>query len=103
MEAKLSVDVFFEATNRFSYVSPSTCYSRKIINNVLREIALRLRRIYDTDEKFESWANEYKQYLIARDCKLSLMDKQFQEVSKITRKEARAERSKTTSWVKLHF
>ena len=54
MEAKLSVDVFFEATNRFSYVSPSTCYSRKIINNVLREIALRLRRIYDTDEKFES-------------------------------------------------
>ena len=32
-----------------------------IINNVLRGTALRLCQICETDEKFESWANEYKQ------------------------------------------
>ena len=51
-----------KTTNSFTFVQPSTCYPRKSINNVPRGIALRLRRICDTDEKFESRANEYKQY-----------------------------------------
>ena len=66
VEGKLSVDVFAKPTNSFTYVKPSTCYPLKNINNVPRGIALRLRRICDTDKKFEFCANEYKQYLIAR-------------------------------------
>ena len=57
--------------------------------------------MWDTDEKFQSHANEYKQYLIARDYKPSLVDKQFQEVSIITRTEARAKRPKTNQVSKI--
>ena len=60
VDGKPSVDVFTKPTNSFTYVKPSTCYPRKSINNLPRESALRLRRICDTDEKFESRANEYK-------------------------------------------
>ena len=94
VNSKLSADVFAKPTNSFTYITPSTCYLRKSINNVPRGIALRLRGIRDTDDKFESRANEYNQYLIARDYKPSLMDKQFQELSEITRREARAKRPK---------
>ena len=65
LEGRLSVDVFAKPTNSFTYVKPSTCYPLKNINNVPRGIALRLRRICDTDEKFESRVNECKQYLVA--------------------------------------
>ena len=94
VNGKLSVDVFAKPTNSFTYIKPSTCYPCKSINNVPHGIALRLCRICDTDEKFESRANEYKQYLLARDYKPSLVDKQFQEVFKITSAEARARRPK---------
>ena len=103
VDGKLSVDVFAKPTNSFTYVKPSTCYPRKSINNVPRGIVLILRRICDTDEKFESRANEYKQYLLARDYKPSLVDKQFQEVSKITRKEAGAKRPKNNQVSKIKF
>ena len=54
---------------------------------------------YTEVEKFESCANEYKKYLIEYrviEYKPLLVDKQFQEVSKITRAEARVKRPKTT-------
>ena len=70
-EGKLSVYIFAKPTNSFIYVKPSTCYQRKIMDNVLHGIALRLRRICDTDEKIESRANEYKKYLITQDYKPS--------------------------------
>lgn len=94
-EVKLSVDVFAKPANSFTYVIPSTCYPCKNINNVSREIPGRLPRIFDTEKNFESRANEYKQYLIAQDQKPSFVHKQFQELSKITRTEARAKRPKT--------
>ena len=50
---KICVDVFAKPTNRFIYVLPSTCYPKKNIKNVPKGIALRLRRICDTDEKFD--------------------------------------------------
>ena len=61
VEGKLSVDVFAKPTKSFTYVKSFTCYPHKNINNVLRRIGLRLHRIYETDGKFESRANEYKQ------------------------------------------
>ena len=51
----------------------------------------------------ESGANEYKQYLIARDYKPWLADKQFQEVSKITRTEEKARRTKKNQVNKIKF
>ena len=34
VDGKLSVDIVAKATNTFTYVKPSTCYSRKSTNNV---------------------------------------------------------------------
>ena len=101
VDDKLSIDIFAKPTNSFTYAKPSTCYPCKSINNVLRGTALRLRQICDTDKKFEFRANKNKQYLIARDYKPSLVEKQFQEVSKITRTEARAKRPKNNQVSKI--
>ena len=81
VEGKLSADIFVKPSNSFTYVKPSTYYQRKNIDKLLNGIALRLRRTCDTDEKLESLANEYKQYLIKHDYKPSLLDRQFQEFS----------------------
>ena len=60
----------------------------KNINKVPQGIALRLRQICDTTEKYESRADEYKSYLLARDYKPSIVDKQFQKISQISREDA---------------
>ena len=54
LKGKLSVDVYFKPTNSFTYVMLSTCYSMKNINKVRQGIVLRLRRICDGTEKYES-------------------------------------------------
>ena len=86
---KITIDVFSKPTNSFTYVVPSTCYPSNNINNVLRGIAWRLKRICDSDEKFTVRSNEYKNYLIARDYKPKVVEKHFSEISKLTRAEAR--------------
>ena len=83
--SKIAVDVFAKPTNSFTYVLPTSCYPRKSINNIPRGIALRLRRICDTDEKFNSRSIEYKNYLIARDYKPSIVNKHFAHVSTLSR------------------
>ena len=103
VEGKLSADIFAKHSNSFTYFKPSTYYQRKNVNKVPNGIALRLYQICDTDEKFEYLANEYKQYLITQDYKPSLVDRQFQEVSKITRTEARAKRPKKNQVKKIKF
>ena len=87
--SKIAVDVFAKPTNGFTYVLPTSSYSRKSINNIRRGIALRLRRICDTDEKFNSRSIEYKIYLIARDYKPYIAKKHFARVSTLSRQQAR--------------
>ena len=62
---------------------PSTCYPRKNINNVQRGIALRLKRICDSDEKFSARNTEYKNYLIARDYEPKVAEHHFKDISKL--------------------
>ena len=50
--SKITVGVFSKPTYSFTYVMPSTCYPSNNINNVPRGIALRFKRICDSDEKF---------------------------------------------------
>ena len=100
---KLLVDVYSKPTNSFTYVLPSTCYPMKNINKVPQGIALRLRRICDTTEKYESRADEYKNYLLARDYKPSLVDEQFKKISKISREDARKSKPKTNQVNKIKF
>ena len=103
LKDKLSVDVYSKPTNSFTYVLPSTCYPMKNINKVPQGIALRLRRICDTTEKYESRADEYKNYLLARDYKPSLVDKQFEKISQISREDARKSKAKSNQVSKIKY
>ena len=47
------VDIFAKATNSFTYVLRSNCFRKNIIENVPEGVALRLRIICDSDDKFE--------------------------------------------------
>ena len=80
--------------NSFTYVLPTTCYPRKSINNIVHSIALRLRRICNLDEKFKHRSEEYKNYLIARDYHLGLVDKKFQKVEMTSRHISRKKNTK---------
>ena len=103
LNGKLLVDVYSKPTNSFSYVMPLTCCPMKNINKVTQGITLRLRRICDTTEKYESRADEYKNHLLARDYKPSLVDEQFKKISKISREDARKRKSKTNQVTKIKF
>ena len=86
---KITVDVHSKPTNSFKYVLPTTCYPRKSINNIPHGIALRLRKICDSDEKFKHRSEEYKNRLVARDYHPGLVDKQFRKVVMTSRHNAR--------------
>ena len=103
LNGKLSVDVYSKPTNSFTYVMPSTYYPMKNINKVPQEISLRLRRICDATEKYELRADEYKNYLLARDYKPSLVDEQFKKIGQISREGARKSKPKTTQVSKIKF
>ena len=93
-DAKIAVDVHSKPANSFTYASPTTFYSRKSINNISHGIALRLKRICGSDEKSKHWSEEYKNYLIERDCHPGLVDKQFQKVERTSRHNARKRNTK---------
>ena len=80
----------------------SKSYSMKNINKVPQGIALRLRRICDTTEKYESRADEQKHYLLARDYKTSFVDEQFKKIGQISREDARS-KPKTNQVSKIKF
>ena len=86
---KISVDIFSKATNSFTYVLPNTCFPKSNIENIPKEVALRLRRIRDFDNKFEKRSKEYQNYFIARDYKPRKVRKQFSDIRNISREEAR--------------
>ena len=46
---QILVDVFSKPTNSFTYLMPSTCFPRRNIENLPEGVALKLRRICDTD------------------------------------------------------
>ena len=68
---RISVDIFAKATNSFTYVLPSTCFPKKSIENAPKSLALRLRRICDSDDKFDERSVQFQKYLVARDYKPS--------------------------------
>ena len=61
---------------------PSTCYPSNNINNVPRGIALRLKCICDSDEKFTIRSNVYKNFLKARDYNTNITEEHFRETNK---------------------
>ena len=100
---KISVDVFSKPTYIFTYVLPSTCYRNRNIKNIPKGIAIRLRRICDSDEKYDERSEEYQKYLIARDYQPGSVKRQFEEVKKLSRSEAQRPKVKFNQVRKLNF
>ena len=50
------------------------------MNNIPKGVAPTLRRICDSDKNFDIRNSEYQNYLIARDCNISLVEKEFHSV-----------------------
>ena len=86
---KISVDVFSKATNSFTYVLLNTCFPKSNIENIPKGLALLLRRVCDSDNKFEKHSKEYQNYFIAKDYKPRKVRKQFSDIRNISREEAR--------------
>ena len=84
---KVSVDVLTKLTSSFTYVLSSTCYPNRNIKNVTNSIALRLRIICDSDEKYDKRSEDYQKYLRTRDYQLGSLERQFEEVKKLSRSE----------------
>ena len=55
---------------------------------VPKSIALRLRRICDSDEMHDERSEKYEKYLITRDYQPGSVKRQFEEVKKLSRSEA---------------
>ena len=51
-----------------------------MLENIPKGVALCLRRICDSDEKFNKRSEEYQNYFIARDYKPNKVKKQFSEI-----------------------
>ena len=83
----ISVDVFSKTTNSFTDVLPSTCFPKSSIENIPKGVGLRLRRMCDSDEKFNKRSEEYQNYFIARDYKRNIVKKQFSEIKRLSRTE----------------
>ena len=64
---QIFADMFAKDIDSFTYVLPSTCFPKNIIENIPKGVALRLRRIRDSDEKFEKHSAEYQNYSVARE------------------------------------
>ena len=90
----ISIDVYSKPTNSFTYVMPTTCYPNRNIENVPEGVALRLRRICDSDDKFQTRSSEYQQYFLARGYKPHKVRKQFYKVSNISREVSRQPKNK---------
>ena len=93
---KMTVDAHSKAANSFTYVLPITCYHNKGINNIPHGVALRLRRMCDSDEKFKHCSEEYKNYWIAWGYHPGLVEKQFQKIEMTPRHECAKLRASRT-------
>ena len=94
---QLTTDIYAKPTNTFTYVNPNTCYPKRNIENIPFGVALRLRRICDTDDKFNDRSEEYSNYFIARGYKPSKVDQHFNKAKNISRQEARTRKPKQTT------
>ena len=79
------------------------CYPNRNIRNVPKGIALRLRRICDSDEKYDERSEWYQKYLTAADYGPGSAKRQFQEVKNLSRSEDRRTKVKSNQVRKFNF
>ena len=91
------VQIFAKATNTFIYTLPCTCSPKHKIENILKGAVSRLRKIDDSDKKFEKLSAKYKTFLIVINYKPSKSKKKKKKnshVRNILTEETRRPRAK---------
>ena len=78
--SRISVDIFVNAINGFTYVLLRTCFPKSSIENAPKDVALRSRKIFNSNGKFEECSVQYQTYLIVRDYKPCKFRKQFSDI-----------------------
>ena len=81
------------------YVLLCTCFPQKSIENVPKVVALRLRRVRDSDDKFEKCNFHYQKYLFVGDFKTIKVKEQFSDAR--TFQERKLEDLKTATTFQL--
>ena len=76
---------------------------REKYRNITHSIALRLRRICDSDKKFKHRSEEHDNYLIARAYHSGLVGKQLQNVEMTSRHNARKKNTKRKEVCHIKF
>ena len=59
---QIPLDVFPKDIDSFTYVLSSLCFPKNNIERIRKGVALRLRRIFKSNEKFENYFAEYQNY-----------------------------------------
>ena len=80
---------FAKDINIFTYVLPITSFRKSDTESIPKCVALRLRRIGDSDEKYKKRSIEYQNNLISRDYEPGNVKKQFSDITNLIREEAR--------------
>ena len=85
----LETTVYSKATDSNLYLEASSCHKKSSKNGIIKDVALRLRRICSTMQGFKKKSSEYMAYLVAKGNSAKLVKPEFVKVSSIAIHEAR--------------
>ena len=94
---KIHTTVYSKPTDSHLYLQADSCHHLPSILGIQKGVALRLRRICSTDEKFNNKSKEYNAYLIGRGHKLKNVEKSFNDALNMSRQQSRIEKTKSTN------
>ena len=92
---KISMDLFVKSTNTHQYLLHTSCHPRHIRKSIPFSLALRIRRICSTTEKFQQRTNELLEFLCKRGHRRQYVQSQTNKVFQIPRLDSLFYKSKT--------
>lgn len=93
---RLETTVYSKPTDSHLYLHASSCHNKSSIVGIQKGVALRLRRICSRDEEYERKSKEYSKYLVGRGHDPKIVSKNFTEVGRMKRCEARTKKNRNT-------
>ena len=96
-EKKIQTTLYSKPTDSHLYLQADTFHHLSYILGIQKGVALRLRRIFSTDEEYNHKSKEYKAYLTGRGHKVKNAKKSFNDVLNMSRQQPRIKKTKKTN------
>ena len=93
---KIHTAVYSKPTDSQLYLQADSCHHLPSILGIQKPIALRLRRIFSTNEEYSNKSKEYKAYIIGGEHKLKNFEKSFNDALNMSRQQSCIKKTKTT-------